>query len=321
MSNLTSAIQLTKESKYKLNNGLYIPVAGFGTYLIDNKKTSDLVYQALKDGYRHIDTAIVYKNQGEAAQGVAKFLKDYPDVKREDIWFTTKIGNNNQGYEETKKAVELISQEVKQYIDYVDLILIHSPKTSKEKRLGTYKALQEFVANPNNDTLNVHSIGVSNYGVDHLEELFNWDGLLVNPVINQLELHPWLPRLELRKYLYEHDILVEAYSPLTQGQKLKDPWLLDLAKKYNISPIELLLKWSYLQGFIVLVKTENPKRIKENLDILPEAVKENDGLEETVRLGKIDLDVDLLEALNKPDSKEVLTWGGVDPTLYKDGDA
>ncbi|WLF79505.1 hypothetical protein PVL30_003260 [Lodderomyces elongisporus] len=173
MSNLTSAIQLTKESKYKLNNGLYIPVAGFGTYLIDNKKTSDLVYQALKDGYRHIDTAIVYKNQGEAAQGVAKFLKDYPDVKREDIWFTTKIGNNNQGYEETKKAVELISQEVKQYIDYVDLILIHSPKTSKEKRLGTYKALQEFVANPNNDTLNVHSIGVSNYGVDHLEELFN----------------------------------------------------------------------------------------------------------------------------------------------------
>ncbi|WLF79506.1 hypothetical protein PVL30_003261 [Lodderomyces elongisporus] len=127
--------------------------------------------------------------------------------------------------------------------------------------------------------------------------------------------------IKLRKYLYEHDILVEAYSPLTQGQKLKDPWLLDLAKKYNISPIELLLKWSYLQGFIVLVKTENPKRIKENLDILPEAVKENDGLEETVRLGKIDLDVDLLEALNKPDSKEVLTWGGVDPTLYKDGDA
>ncbi|KAI3404523.1 hypothetical protein KGF56_002715 [Candida oxycetoniae] len=318
MSNLTSSIQLTKKSTYKLNNGRYIPVAGYGTYLVDYNKASDLVYQALKDGYRHVDSAIAYKNQGKCAEGIARFLRDYPDVKREDIWFTTKIDNNNQGYEETKKAVELISNEVKQHIGYVDLILIHSPKTSKEKRLGTYKALQEYVLDPNNETLIVHSIGVSNYGVDHLEELFKWEGLLINPTINQLELHPWLPRLALRKYLYEHDILVEAYSPLTQGIKFKDPFLLDLAKKYSISPAELLLKWSYLQGFIVLVKSENPKRIKENLDVLPDPVEGGDQLDETTRLGKVDLDVDLIEALNKPDSKEVLTWEGVDPTLYKD---
>ncbi|KAI5952352.1 hypothetical protein KGF54_003218 [Candida jiufengensis] len=322
MSNLTTSIQLTKQSTYKLNNGQHIPVAGFGTYLIDASKTSDLVYQALKDGYRHIDTAMVYGNEKEAAEGIAKFLKDYPDVKREDIWFTTKIFNEYQGYEKTKEAVEIISKDVKQYIDYVDLILIHSPKTSKDKRLGTYKALQEFVIDPNNKVLNVKSIGVSNYGIDHLEELFAWDGFLIKPVVDQLELHPFLPRLKLREYLIKHDILAEAYSPITQGKRLKDPELLELSEKYNLSPVEILLKWAYLQGFIVLVKTENPKRIKENLNILPDGIKngDDDELEEKIHLGKVDLEPEIIEALDKPESAEVLTWGGKDPTLFKDGD-
>ncbi|RCK67826.1 hypothetical protein Cantr_02677 [Candida viswanathii] len=318
MSNLTSSIQLTKQSTYKLNNGLHIPVAAFGTYLIDRSKAADLVYKALEDGYRHIDTAIAYQNQGEVAQGVAKFLKDHPDVKREDIWFTTKIDNGSQGYEQTKKAVELIAKEVKQYIDYVDLILIHSPKTSKERRLGTYKYLQELVLNPNNDVLNLKSVGVSNYGVAHLEELFNWEGYLIKPVVDQLEVHPWLPRLELREYLYKHDILVEAYSPLTQGYKLNDPELLQLAKEYKLSTVDILLKWSYLQGFIVLVKTDKPERIKQNLSVLPCGKQNDDELQEGVNLGIVDLDPDLIEKLNKPESHEVLTWGGVDPTLFED---
>lgn len=318
MSNLTSSIQLTTQSTYKLNNGLHIPVAAFGTYLIDKSKASDLVYKALEDGYRHIDTAIAYRNQGEVAQGIAKFLKDHPDVKREDIWFTTKIDNRSQGYEQTKKAVELIAKEVKPYIDYVDLILIHSPKTSKELRLGTYKYLQELVLNPSNEVLNLKSVGVSNYGVAHLEELFNWEGYLIKPVVNQLEVHPWLPRLKLREYLYKHDILVEAYSPLTQGYKLNDPELLDLAKEFNISKIEILLKWSYLQGFIVLVKTDKPERIIQNLNVLPPGKKDDDELQEKVNLGVVDLDPAILERLNKPESQEVLTWGGVDPTLFED---
>ncbi|KAI5965276.1 uncharacterized protein KGF55_001496 [Candida pseudojiufengensis] len=323
MSNLTTSIQLTKQSTYKLNNGQHIPIAGFGTYLIEASKTTDLVYQALKDGYRHIDTAMVYGNEKEAAEGIAKFLKDHSDIKREDIWFTTKIFNQYQGYDRTKEAVEIISKDVKQYIDYVDLILIHSPKTSKDKRLGTWKALQEYVLNPNNDTLNIHSIGVSNYGIDHLEELFNWEGYLIKPVVDQLELHPWLPRLKLREYLVKHDILAEAYSPITQGQKLNDPELLKLSEKFKVSPVEILLKWSYLQGFIVLVKTEKPSRIKENLNVLPDGHKngDDDELEEKIHLGKIDLEPEIIEALNLPDSKEVLTWGGKDPALFKDGDA
>lgn len=316
MSNLTTSIQITKQSKYRLNNGHQIPVIAFGCYLLPKEKTQELVYTALKDGYRHIDCAYAYKNEREAAQGIAQFLKENKSVSRQDIWFTTKITNSHHGYEETKKAVQETSDHVKEFIEYVDLFLIHSPKTNKEKRLGTWKALQEFVADPTNPVLNVKSIGVSNYGISHIEELLNWDGLLVKPVVDQLELHPWLPQLKLREYLVEHDILVEAYSPLTHGKKLDDKDLLAMEAKFKIPKHEILLNWSFLQGFIVLVKSENPKRSKQNLDILPDG--KVDELDQTTHLGKIDLDYELLEALDMPDSHEVICWDNEDPTLYVD---
>ncbi|CAG86706.1 DEHA2D02442p [Debaryomyces hansenii CBS767] len=316
MSNLTTSIQLTKQSRYRLNNGHQIPVTGFGCYEVPLNKSKELVYEALKAGYRHIDCAAGYRNEKETAQGVAEFLKENPDVDRQDIWYTTKIQNSDHGYEETKKAVQKISDNVKQYIGYVDLVLIHSPKSNKEKRLATWKALQEFVTNPTNPVLNIKSLGVSNYGIAHLEELLNWDGLLIKPVVDQLELHPWLPQLKLREYLVEHDILAEAYSPLTQGYKLNDKELLDLEAKYKIPKAEILLKWSFLQGFIVLVKSEKVERIKQNLGVLADG--KNDELDETTHLGKVDLDYEILEALDKPESHEVLTWGNQDPTQYVD---
>lgn len=310
----TSAIQLTKQSKYKLNNGKSIPVTGFGVFDIPPEKTSDLVYEALKVGYRHIDSAVGYNNQKQAAQGISRFLHDFPLVLREDIWFTTKIANKDQGYESTIKSVEKISEDVKQYIEYVDLVLIHSPLTNKDARLGTWKALQEFTKP--NDTLFISSIGVSNYGISHLEELLNWPGCTVKPVINQLELHPWSPKLKLRAYLVRKGICIEAYSPLTQGQKLNDPLLLELEQKYQISKIEILLKWSYLQGFIVLVKTENPARIKQNFDYLPDG---NDGTNREIPLqfGKVDLEYEIIDRLNMPDSNEVVCYNSVDPTNYE----
>lgn len=317
MSNLTTAIQLTKSSTYKLNNGLHIPVAGFGVYLIPADEAADMVYQALVDGYRHIDSAVGYGNQGQAAAGIAKFVKDHPHVTREQIWFTTKITTAQHGYEETKKAIQEIANDVKQHIGYVDLVLIHAPNSNKEKRLATWKALQEFQINPNNKVLPVKSIGVSNFGVTHLQEILSWDGLLVKPVVDQIELHPWKPQLELRKFLIEHDIIAEAYSPLTQGVHLDDPELLELEKKYKMSKIEILLKWSYLQGFVVLAKTSKKDRIKQNLDILPDDRK-SDALEEETHLGKVDLDPGILEVLDKPDSHVSFTWNGDDLTTYKD---
>lgn len=318
MSNLTTSIQLTQNSKYKLSNGYQIPVAGFGVYTVPEGETFELVYEALVQGYRHIDTAYFYKNEEETARAIHQFLKDNAHVKREDIWYTTKLMNTTNGYENTVKIVEETAAKVKKYIDYVDLYLIHSPKSDRETRLGTWKALQEYVGNPSNKTLNIHSIGVSNYGIKHLEELLNWDGLLVKPVINQLELHPWSPQLKLREYLVKHHILVEAYSPLTQGVKLNDPELLQLEHTYRIPKAEILLKWSYLQGFIVLAKTAKKERIAQNLNVLPKESNTQDALDVSSHLGKVDLDINILDALNKPDSHEICTWGGEDSTLYED---
>lgn len=318
MSNLTTSIQLTSASKYKLNNGLYIPVAAFGIYAVPADKTHELVYEALTQGYRHIDGAVGYGNEAEAAEAIADFLRDNKFVDRSDIWFTTKITNEQQGYEETKKALAGVADRVKKHIEYVDMVLIHSPKTSKEKRLGSWKALQEFVTNPSNGVLDIRTIGVSNFGVKHLKELLAWDGLLIRPAVDQLELHPWLPQLELREYLVSEDILVEAYSPLTQGAKLSDPELLQLEHTYRIPKAEILLKWSYLQGFIVLAKTANKDRIKENFNVLPTPQVSKDPLDEATNLGKVDLDINILHALDKPDAHEVVTWGGQDPTLYED---
>lgn len=317
MSNITTSRQLTRTTRYRLNNGQHIPVAGFGVYTVPKAETLDLVYEALVQGYRHIDSAVVYGNEEESAEAIAKFIKDSNGkVSRSDIWFTTKVFNHQQGYEETKQAIEEIASRVKKHIEYVDMVLIHSPLTNKEKRLGTWKALQEFVTDPANNVLRINTIGVSNYGKRHLEELFNWDGLVIHPAVDQVELHPWLPQIELREYLASHNILVEAYSPLTQGQKLQDPELLELEHKYKVPKIEILLKWSYLQGFIVLAKTSKKERIKQNLSVLPEAKAPADTLDDTSHSGKIDLDINILEALNKPDSNEIMSWGNVDPTKY-----
>lgn len=288
-----------------MNNGAEIPVIGYGVYEVPVTKTAQLVYEALKSGYRHVDTAVVYENQKEAAEGVQKYLQE-TGTSREEIWFTTKLWNDQQGYEETKKALSSIAEDVKEYIGYVDLILLHSPLTSKEKRLGAWKALEEVVADPSSAPIPVKSIGVSNFGIEHLKELL--EVAHVKPVLNQLELHPWLPHHDLRKFLAEQGIYAEAYSPLTQGVKLQDPELLQLESKTGISKVDLLLKWSFLQGFIVLVKSDKVERIRSNLNVLPDA---DDGSD-----ASISLDDETWKVLDKPYSYEVLTWDNNDPTTY-----
>lgn len=316
MSNLTTAIQLTKQSTYRLNNGLQIPVIAYGCYEVPKEEAAQHTYEALSIGYRHLDSAAAYNNEKEVATGIAKFLKENPQIKREDIWFTTKIRYNDEGYDETKRAVESCAEKVKDLIGYVDLVLLHAPITSRERRLGSWKALQEYVLDPSNGTLNIKSIGVSNYGIAHIKELFEWEGFLVKPVVDQLELHPWLPHCELRQFCIENGILLEAYSPLTRGIMFDDPVLSSLLKKFNTNPATILLKWSFLQGFIVLVKSTHPARMKSNLNVLPDG--KSDELDQTSHLGVIDLETEIVEKLDMPESHKVLCWNGNDPTLYKD---
>lgn len=308
---ITTLIQLTQSSRYRLRNNQLIPVTGYGTWQIPGEDAAKLVYEALQIGYRHIDLAEAYGNQRECAQAIHKFCED-TGVPREEIWFTTKIRNNDHGYDETMEAVKKIARDVKEYVGYVDLVLVHLPLSNKKKRLGTWQALQEHTKP--NDTILIRLLGVSNYGTRHLDELFDWDGLTVPPVINQLELHPWSPQVKLREYCVRKDIHLEAYSPLTQGKKLLDPELKLLEQETGDLAAAILLKWSYLQGFIVLVKLSNEKRMKENFDVLPPGNDDSCTVERF--MGKVDLDPEALAKLNKPNSHEVIAWGGKDPTEY-----
>lgn len=300
---MTHSLQINKETRYRLSNGREIPAAGYGVYDVPKNETADLVYKALEIGYRHIDTAVFYGNQIEVAEGIARFIKE-TDVTREDIFFTTKLWNGQQGYDETKEALAQFGPEIGSLIGYIDLFLLHSALPGKEKRLGTWRALEEVIENPAAAPIELKSIGVSNFGVEHLEELLAV--AKVKPVVDQIELHPWLPQLKLRKYLADHDILVEAYSPLTQGKKLNDPELLKWEQEYGVSKVKLLLEWSFLQGVVVLAKSGKAERIKQNLAVLEDPS------------GTVSLPDNVWDALNKPDSHEVLTWGQKDPTVYKD---
>lgn len=255
----------------KLNDGNSIPVIGLGVYQTEPDAAPTAVLDALNAGYRHVDSARFYNNERDTAEGVLKFLDSHPEVSRSSIFYTTKMFDADHGYELTKKAIaesldkltgESTAAQKDRTLKYIDLVLIHSPQSNRERRLGTWKALQEAV-----DAGQVKSIGVSNYGIPHLEELLGWEGLKIKPVLNQIELHPWLQRVELVDFMRSKDIVPEAYSPLTRGEKLNDPNLVELAKKYNKSPAQVLVKWSIQAGFVTLPKSVQQARIKANIDV------------------------------------------------------
>lgn len=259
-------------SLVKLNSGHSIPRIGFGVFQTEPSEATDSVFVALEAGYRHIDSAKIYNNERDSVEGILRFLeKPGQTVKREDIFYTTKIWNDDQGYEKGLAGIDEALDKLSGYskegqkdrnLGYIDLILIHNPITSREKRLGTWKALQEGLK-----TGKIKSICVSNYGIPYLEELFNWEGQTITPAVNQIELHPWIQRRELVKYLRDKNIVPVAYSPLTRGKRFDDPKLVELAKRYNKSPAQILVKWSLQAGFVPLVKSVHPQRIKDNIDV------------------------------------------------------
>lgn len=256
----------------KLNSGYEIPRIGLGVFQTEASEAADAVVSALEFGYRHVDTAKIYKNERNTVEGILRFLeKPGNTVKREEIFYTTKIWNTDHGYENTttaiEEAIEKLSGESKENqkdrnLKYIDLVLVHSPLSNTTKRLGTWKALQEAVK-----AGKIRSIGISNYGIPHIEELLNWEGLEIKPAVNQIELHPWLQRTELVEYLREKGIVPEAYSPLTRGQRLDDEQLVEYAKRYNKSPAQILIKWSIQAGFVTLPKSVHAQRIKDNINI------------------------------------------------------
>lgn len=250
-------------SLIKLSSGATIPSIGLGCYDIPNSQTANLVYQACLAGFRHFDTAVLYGNEREVAEGLVKYVDEgHP---RSQLFYTTKLWNSQLGYTATKLAISDMLDKIGG-LQYIDLLLIHSPLPGKTKRLESYAAMQEAV-----DAGVVKNIGVSNYGQHHIEELLNWDGLKYKPVVNQIEISPWVMRTQLAKWCLDHDIQVEAYAPLTHGYKLaeSDPQsgLAQACKKYGKSPAQVLIKWSRTKGYIPLPKTKTVARLRENLDV------------------------------------------------------
>lgn len=245
----------------KLNNGIDIPVLGLGTYLANpGDETKKAVEFALNHGYRHIDTAAFYKNE----EDIAKAIKN-TDIKREDIFITTKLWNSDQGYDKALKAFDVSLNKLG--TEYVDLYLIHWPV--QDLRKESWKALERIY-----EEKRAKSIGVSNYTINHLNELYNYANIL--PAVNQVEFSPFLYQKELLDFCMEKDIYIEAYTPLTRGKKLNDPTLLKFADKYGKTTAQILIKWAIQVNTIVLPKSTTESRIIENADIFDFRITEED---------------------------------------------
>ncbi|KAH7092627.1 NADP-dependent oxidoreductase domain-containing protein [Paraphoma chrysanthemicola] len=255
---------LSINSTYRMNSGHEIPVLGYGVYQTPAGVTSEVVQHAIKSGYRHVDSAVAYRNEQPSAEGIKK-----SGIPREQLFFTTKIPPKEMSYDTAKAHIENTLKITG--FDYIDLYLLHSPYGGKENRIGAWKALVEGV-----QAGSIRSIGVSNYGVHHLDELETWiketestlgigKGGIIS--INQVELHPWLARPDIVEWCKSRGVLLEAYCPIVRAQKNDDPLLQPLAKKYNKTPSQILIRWSLQMGFIPLPKSVTPSRIEENANV------------------------------------------------------
>ena len=236
-----------------LADGAAIPQLGFGLYKVPAPDTVRLCLEAIDAGYRHLDTAALYGNErevGEAARAAP--------VPRDELFLVSKVWKDDNGYDETLRAFDASMSRFG--LESLDLYLIHWPVPSTDRYVDSWRALVRLQTEGR-----VRSIGVANFHAHHIERIVAETG--VTPVVNQVELHPWLPQAELRAFDAARGIRTEAWSPLARGRILGEPVLDRLAAAHGRTPAQIVLRWHLQLGNIVIPKASSPARIRENLDV------------------------------------------------------
>lgn len=242
----------TITSTKTLHNGIEMPRFGLGVYKMDDPKEAfNAIIKALETGYIAIDTAAFYKNEQQVGEALRASGK-----RREEVFITSKVWNTDQGYDETLRAFEKTLTALN--TDYVDLYLTHWPVP--EKFPETYRAIERLY-----DEKLIQATGVSNHEIHHLEKLFATAN--IKPMVNQIELHPYLSQVELRHFCEENDIAVTAWSPLGRGRVLQDETIAAIGEKYGKSVAQTIIRWHLQSGHIVIPKSVTPSRIEENANV------------------------------------------------------
>lgn len=248
------------KDSYRLRNGVNIPCVGFGTYLTPDGDTAvRAVEDALRVGYRHIDTAAIYKNEKSVGRAIRE-----SGIHRSELFVTSKVWNGDQGFDSTLQAFERTLSDLQ--LEYLDLYLIHWPVPKghdhdwKKMNRETWRAMEQLL-----EEERVRAIGVSNFKPHHLNALM--ETAVVLPMVDQIEIHPGLNQNDTVGFCKEHDIVVEAWGPLSQGKLFKITDLDELAGRYRKTVAQVCLRWHLQRGIVPLPKSVTPSRIAENADI------------------------------------------------------
>lgn len=237
-----------------MQNGVRMPQVGLGVWrAASGEETVNTVTFAVRAGYRHIDTAAYYQNEKSVGEAVKKC-----GVPRSEIFITTKLWNNDHGYDKALAAFERSRAELD--VDYVDLYLIHWPGSDDALRAETWRAMEKLYAEKK-----VRAIGVSNFEPHHLDSILST--CTISPMVNQVEMNPNMQQSVLRRYCRGKNIAVTAWRPLGLGKFLEEPVIMNIAKRYNRTPAQVIIRWFVQLGVTVIPKSVHEERIKENFDV------------------------------------------------------